>query len=70
MLLSKFKVKIILIDLPETNFQGYVKSELDTNIDLIIQNDNIVNSLSKGDKAEIISHETIFYEVAKSFYFG
>ena len=51
----------ILLDLPETNFQGYDKSELDTNIDLIIQNNNIVNTLSKDEKAEIICHETIFY---------
>ncbi len=51
----------ILLDLPETNFQGYDKSELNTNIDLIIQNNNIVNTLSKDEKAEIICHETIFY---------
>ncbi len=50
-----------LLDLPETNFQGYDKSELNTNIDLIIQNNNIVKTLSKGEKAEIICHETIFY---------
>ena len=50
-----------LFDLPETNFQGYDKSELNTNIDLIIQNNNIVNTLSKDEKAEIICHETIFY---------
>ena len=50
-----------LLDLPATNFQGYNKRELDTDIDLIIQNNNIVNSLSKGEKAEIICHETIFY---------
>ena len=50
-----------LLDLPETNFQGYDKSELNTNIDLIIQNNNIVNTLSKDEKAEIICHETIFY---------
>ena len=50
-----------LLDLPETNFQGYDKSELNTDIDLIIQNNNIVNTLSKDEKAEIICHETIFY---------
>ncbi len=51
----------ILLDLPETSFQGYEKVEFNTNIDLIIQNNNIVKTLSKGEKAEIICHETIFY---------
>ena len=51
----------ILLDLPETNFLGYDRSELNTNIDLIIQNNNIVHTLSKDEKAEIICHETIFY---------
>jgi len=38
----------ILLDLPETNFQGYDKSELNTNIDLIIQNETeLINLLKK-----------------------
>ena len=50
-----------LLELPETNFQGYNKNSLDTDVDLIIQNNNILDSLAKGEKAEIICHETIFY---------
>ena len=50
-----------LLELPETNFQGYNKNSLDTDVDLIIQNNNILDSLAKGQKAEIICHETIFY---------
>ena len=50
-----------LLELPETNFQGYNKNSLDTDVDLIIQNNNILDSLAKGEKAEIICRETIFY---------
>ena len=50
-----------LLELPETNFQGYNKNSLDTDVNLIIQNNNILDSLAKGEKAEIICHETIFY---------
>ena len=51
-----------LLDLPETNFQGYDKSELNTNIDLIIQNNNIVNSLSKGEKPKLFVMKQFFMQ--------
>ena len=60
---SQYNQKILktLLDLPETNFHGYTKSNLDSKVDLIIQNNKIVKEVSKGEQAEIISNETIFY---------
>ena len=60
---TQYNQKILktLLDLPETNFHGYTKSNLDSKVDLIIQNNKIVKEVSKGEQAEIISNETIFY---------
>ena len=60
---TQYNQKILktLLDLPETNFHGYTKSKLDSKIDLIIQNNKIIKEVSKGEQAEIISNETIFY---------
>jgi alanyl-tRNA synthetase len=59
---TQYNQKILktLLDLPETNFHGYTKSNLDSKVDLIIQNNKIVKEVSKGEQAEIISNETIF----------
>ena len=60
---TQYNQKILktLLDLPETNFHGYTKSNLDSKVDLIIQNNKIVKEVSKGEQAQIISNETIFY---------
>ena len=60
---TQYNQKILktLLDLPETNFHGYTKSNLDSKVDLIIQNNKIVKEVSKGEQAEIISNQTIFY---------
>jgi alanyl-tRNA synthetase len=60
---TQYNQKILktLLDLPETNFHGYTKSNLDSKVDLIIQNNKVVKEVSKGEQAQIISNETIFY---------
>src|SRR6056300_359888 len=60
---TQYNQKILktLLDLPETNFHGYTKSNLDSKVDLIIQNNKILKEVSKGEQAQIISNETIFY---------
>ncbi|MBL6680510.1 MAG: alanine--tRNA ligase [Alphaproteobacteria bacterium] len=50
-----------LLDLPETLFKGYTQNIIETNVDLIIQNNNIVKKVSSGLKVDVIFNETIFY---------
>jgi len=50
-----------LLDLPETLFKGYTQNILETSVDLIIQNNNIVKKVSSGLKVDVIFNETIFY---------
>ena len=50
-----------LLDLPETLFKGYTQNIIETSVDLIIQNNNIVKKVSSGLKVDVIFNETIFY---------
>ena len=50
-----------LLDLPETLFKGYNENFIETSVDLIIQNNNIVKKVSSGLKVDVIFNETIFY---------
>jgi len=49
------------LDLPETLFKGYTQNIIETSVDLIIQNNNIVKKVSSGLKVDVIFNETIFY---------
>ncbi len=50
-----------LLDLPQTLFKGYTQNIIETSVDLIIQNNNIVKKVSSGLKVDVIFNETIFY---------
>ena len=50
-----------LLDLPETLFKGYTQNIIETSVDFIIQNNNIVKKVSSGLKVDVIFNETIFY---------
>ncbi len=51
----------VLLKLPSTDFQGYDNNFLETQINLIIKNNEIVKNISCGDKVDIIFNKTIFY---------
>ncbi len=51
----------VLLKLPSTVFQGYDNNFLETQINLIIKNNEIVKNISCGDKIDIIFNKTIFY---------
>ena len=51
----------VLLKLPSTDFQGYDNNLLETQINLIIKNNEIVKNISCGDKVDVIFNKTIFY---------
>ncbi len=51
----------VLLKLPSTDFQGYDNNFLETQINLIIKNNEIVKNISFGDKVDVIFNKTIFY---------
>jgi len=51
----------VLLKLPSTDFQGYDNNFLETQINLIIKNNEIVKNISCGDKVDVIFNTTIFY---------
>ena len=51
----------VLLKLPSTDFQGYDNNFLETQINLIIKNNEIVKNISCGDKVDVIFNKTIFY---------
>ncbi len=51
----------ILLKLPSTDFQGYDNNFLETQINLIIKNNEIIKNISFGDKVDVIFNKTIFY---------
>ena len=51
----------VLLKLPSTDFQGYDNNFLETQINLIIKNNEIVKNISFGDKVDVVFNKTIFY---------
>ncbi len=51
----------LLLKLPSTDFQGYDNTFLETQINLIIKNNEIVKNISFGDKVDVVFNKTIFY---------
>ena len=50
-----------LLKIPGTTFRGYNDSSLSTSIDVIINDNKIVKTISTGDKVDVVCNETIFY---------
>jgi len=55
------KILKFLLELPSSDFQGYDKNFLQTDVNLIIKNNKIVKNISCGDKVDLIFNKTIFY---------
>ncbi len=51
----------VLLKLPSSDFQGYDNDFLETHINLIIKNNEIVKNISFGDKVDVVFNKTIFY---------
>ncbi len=51
----------VLLKLPSSDFQGYDNNFLETPINLIIKNNEIVKNMSIGDKVDVVFNKTIFY---------
>ncbi len=51
----------VLLKLPSSDFQGYDNNFLETHINLIIKNNEIVKNISFGDKVDVVFNKTIFY---------
>ena len=51
----------VLLKLPNSDFQGYDNDFLETHINLIIKNNEIVKNISFGDKVDVVFNKTIFY---------
>ena len=50
-----------LLKIPTTIFKGYSESVLSTSIDVMINDNKIVKTISTGDKVDVVCNETIFY---------
>ena len=50
-----------LLKIPATIFKGYNDSILSTSIDVMINDNKIVKTISTGDKVDVVCNETIFY---------
>ncbi|MDC0227809.1 alanine--tRNA ligase [Alphaproteobacteria bacterium] len=50
-----------LLKIPATIFKGYNESILSTSLDVMINDNKIVKTISTGDKVDVVCNETIFY---------
>jgi alanyl-tRNA synthetase len=55
------KILKLLLELPSSDFQGYDYNFLETEVNLIIKNNEIVKNISFGDKVDVVFNKTIFY---------
>ena len=55
------KILKLLLELPSSDFQGYDYNFLETEVNLIVMNNEMVRNISFGDKVDVVFNKTIFY---------